>query len=91
MKMMRATMVITMMRVLAMARIMRTKMRINVEMMMCTRTRPIMILGHGPRAAKRGPRAAKRGPRAAESGPRAAKRGPRAARSGQKQPMSSKE
>ena len=49
MKMMRATMVITMMRVLAMARIMRMKMRINVEMMMCTRTRPIMILGNGQR------------------------------------------
>ena len=49
MKMMRATIVITMMRVLAMARIMRTKMRINVEMMMCTRTRPIMILGNGQR------------------------------------------
>ena len=49
MKMMRATMVMTLMRVLAIARIMRTKMRINVEMMMCTRTRPIMILGNGQR------------------------------------------
>ena len=49
MKMKRATMVITTMRVLAMARIMRTKMRINVEMMMCTRTRPMMILGNGQR------------------------------------------
>ena len=47
--MMRATTVITMMRVLAMARIMRMKMIINVEMMMCTRTRPIMILGNGQR------------------------------------------
>ena len=49
MKMTRATTVITMMRVLTMARIMRMKMRINVEMMMCTRTRPMIILRNGHR------------------------------------------
>mgnify|MGYP003307276462 CR=1 FL=1 len=48
--MMRATTVITMMRVLLMARIMRMKMKINVEMMMmCTSTRPMVILGNGQR------------------------------------------
>ena len=49
MKMMRATTVITMMRVLTMARIMRMKMRINVEMMMCTRTRLMIVVGNGQR------------------------------------------
>ena len=46
---MRATILITMMRVLTMARIMRMKMRISVEMMMRTRTRPMVILGNGQR------------------------------------------
>ena len=41
--------VITMMRVLTMARIIRMKMRINVKMMMCTRTRPMIILGNEQR------------------------------------------
>ena len=49
MKMMRATIVITMMGILAVARVMRIKMRISVEMMMCTRTRLMTILGDGQR------------------------------------------